>query len=369
MQFTIPLLSLRKPLDAVISVVDKGATMPITGNVLLKIHNNQLSVTSTNLQVEMTYRQNLTIDIPDCATTIPGHKLENLCRSFVEDAMLDCEIKESVFTIHSGHFSGSMNTILPDSFPLMEHSVADPQVSVVAEAEHLYKLLDSCAYSMAAQDVRYFLNGMLFEAKQQRITVVATDGHRLAMAHQEEDVRLSKEGSFIIPRRGVLELMRVLGKTAGKAEILVSNNNLLVKIGQLEFQCKLIEGEFPNYRGAIPTSLSNRMIVATKKLIAWIERTTIMSNDKPRGVRLHFDQGKLGLEASNSQGEKAYDELEGEYTGIQASTGFNADYFLAALRKIETEKVEISFREQSESCRIEEHQGRDMVSVIMPMKL
>jgi len=363
------MLSLRKPLEAVISVVDRGATLPITGNVLLKIRNNQLAVTGTNLQVEMTSRQNLNVDLPDFTTTLPGHKLENLCKSFPDDATLDCELKEAEFTLRCGRFSGSLKTIAADNFPLMEHAAGVNQVEIQAEAEHLYNLFDHCAYAMAVQDVRYFLNGMRVEADQQKITAVATDGHRMALAHQEEDIRVSKEGNFIIPRRGVIELMRVLGRNAGRAELQESNNNLLVRIGQLEFQCKLIEGEFPNYRAAIPTSPSNRMTVDAQKLISLVERTVVLSNEKPRGIRLGFEPNKLVLEANNSQGEKAYDELAADYDGIHTTTGFNADYLLAALRKIETEKLEVSFREQGESCRFEEHQGSDMLAVIMPMKL
>ena len=369
MQFSIPLLSLRKPLDAVISVVDRGSSLPVTSNVLLRIRNNQLSVTGSNLQVEMTSRQNLTVDLPELTTTLPGQKLENLCKSFPDDAMLDCELKDAEFTLRSGSFAGSLNTIAAENFPLMEQASGETQVSMLAEAEQLNQMFDCCAYAMAVQDVRYFLNGMKIEVSQEKITAVATDGHRMAMAHLDQDIRVNVPGNFIIPRRGVIELVRVLGKNPGRAEFQVSKGSLLVKIGQLAFQCKLVEGEFPNYRAAIPAPPLNRMVIDCQKLIALVERAAVFSNEKPRGIRLNFEPNRLVLQTNNSQGEKAYDEMPAEFGDSGKTIGLNADYLLAALCKIETEKVEISYGGQSESCRFEEHNGSDQLAVIMSMKV
>ena len=365
MKLTAGREALLKPLQAVIGVVERRQTMPILANVLLEAKNGEVAVTATDLEVELVAVAAVQVDKAG-EVTVPGRKLLDICRALPEDAEISISQSGEKLNIKSGRSKFSLTTLPAAEFPTVDDINAGQTITVAQGI--LARLLDKTHFSMAQQDVRYYLNGLLLETAGKALRTVATDGHRLALCEVELDSGKMPEQQVIIPRKGVLELQRLMGGE-GELEIELGSNHVRIQLDGIRFTSKLIDGRFPEYDRVIPQDTSNSLSADKALFRSALQRTAILSNEKYRGIRLIIRDSGMVLQAHNPEQEEAEEELEIEYSGEEIEIGFNVNYLLDALGAIEADEVSLALVDGNSSCLLREPGKDDCKYVVMPMRL
>ncbi|MGP8034375.1 MAG: DNA polymerase III subunit beta [Steroidobacteraceae bacterium] len=353
------------PLQSVIGVVERRQTMPVLANVLLAAHDNRLSVTGTDLEVELVATSQVNVQQAG-DITVPGRKLLDIFRSLPEKTSVQLSTEGERVSLRGGRSRFTLSSLPAAEFPLVEEINAQQTLSV-SQGE-FRRLIDKTHFSMAQQDVRYYLNGMLLETDGKTLRAVATDGHRLALCEIELTAKAKSSQQVIVPRKGVLELQRILG-TEGNLELAVGTNHVRAQIGDIRFTSKLIDGRFPEYSRVIPANPGRMVEAERESLKLALQRTAILSNEKYRGIRLTARPGLLMIQAHNPEQEEAEDQVEVNYQGEEVEIGFNVNYLLDALGAIEGDKVEIGLTDSNNSCLIHAPGITHTKYVVMPMRL
>ena len=356
---------LLKPLQAVIGVVERRQTMPILSNVLLVAKNGQLSVTATDLEVELVAETDVDVESGG-EITVSGRKLLDICRALPESAVVSVSVSGEKLHVRSGRSKFALATLPAAEFPTVEEIKAAQTITV--DQAVMSRLIEKTHFSMAQQDVRYYLNGMLLETGGKHLRTVATDGHRLALSQAELDGAELEEQQVIVPRKGVLELQRLLSGE-GSVDIVLGANHVRVQLEGIRFTSKLIDGRFPEYDRVIPQDSSNELSADREVLKGALQRTAILSNEKYRGIRLIIRDNGVVLQAHNPEQEEAEEELEVSYGGEDIEIGFNVNYLLDALGAVESDEVALSVVDSNSSCLIREPGNDDCKFVVMPMRL
>ena len=356
---------LLKPLQAVIGVVERRQTMPILSNVLIVAKDGELSITATDLEVELVAQANVDVQAGG-EITVSGRKLLDICRALPEGADIAVGVSGEKLQIRSGRSKFALATLPAAEFPSVEDIKASQTIPVSQEV--LGRLIDKTHFSMAQQDVRYYLNGMLLETGGQHIRAVATDGHRLALCQAELDGGELEEQQVIVPRKGVLELQRLLSGE-GTVDVVLGANHARIQLDGIRFTSKLIDGRFPEYERVIPQDSSNELRADAGVLRGGLQRTAILSNEKYRGIRLIIRDNAVVLQAHNPEQEEAEEELEVAYSGDDIEIGFNVNYLLDAIGAVDGEEVALSVVDSNSSCLIRAPETDDCKFVVMPMRL
>ena len=365
MKLTATREDLLSPLQSVIGVVERRQTMPVLANVLLSAREDRLSITGTDLEVELMATSSVSVGAGG-DITVPGRKLLDIFKALPEKTSVTVSTEGDRVSIKAGRSRFTLSTLPAAEFPVVDEINAQQTLSV-SQGE-FRRLIDKTHFSMAQQDVRYYLNGMLLETEGKSLRAVATDGHRLALCETELANRAKSAQQVIVPRKGVLELQRVLG-TEGNLELAVGTNHVRAQVGHVRFTSKLIDGRFPEYGRVIPAN-PTKMIQADREVLrSALQRTAILSNEKYRGIRLVLKSDVLTLQAHNPEQEEAEDQIEVSYNGDELEVGFNVNYLLDALSAIDTEKVEIGLTDANSSCLIRAPGGTAARYVVMPMRL
>jgi DNA polymerase-3 subunit beta len=358
--------ALLKPLQQVAGVVERRQTLPVLSNVLLQVEGNQLSLTGTDLEVEMVGRVVL-LEGEAGEITVPARKLMDICRELPDKAEIELVLSGQRLTVKAGRFRSTLSTLPAADFPAVEKSLAEMTTQI--ESKSLKRLLDRTAFAMAQQDVRYFLNGMLIELGGDYVKTVATDGHRLAMSTLKLPNLRADSRQVIVPRKGVLELQRLLHELDGEVSIAIGSNYLLAESADFTLTTKLVDGKFPDYDRVIPKN-GDKYIVADKlELRQALNRTAILSNEKFRGIRVNLSSGILQLSANNPEQEEAEESVTVDYEGDDLEVGFNVGYVLDVLGVIDSDSVKITLHDANSSALLEDPSGEDSIYVVMPMKL
>ena len=370
MRFEISRDALLKPLLAICGVVEKRQTLPILANVLIQIEGNRATFTGTDLEIQLKTDIILekSIDEP-MELTLPARKLTDICRNISEDSLITFTIEANRTVVRSGKSRFSLTQLPPQDFPSMDAVTGMTNFSIPQAS--LKKLFEKTHFCMANQDVRYYLNGLLFKTSGNTITCVATDGHRLALMSSEIQDSLSEE-QIIIPRKGVSELNRLLIDSDDGCEITLNNNFLQAKFDHTTFSAKLIDGRFPDYTRVIPViDESNKIMEADREQLKQaLIRTSVLSNEKYRGIRFLLNENKLSLTINNPEQEEAEEEVEVNYPyQEELEIGFNVSYLIDALNALSDEKVLIRFTNSDSSCLILSKKEEGVKYVVMPMKL
>ena len=365
MNFSAKRELLLQPLQAVIGVVERRQTMPILANVLLIVKDRTLSVTATDLEVEL-----VATAAPDIQEegeiTVPGRKLLDICRALPNEAVIEVSRDGERVLIVSGRSRFNLATLPAAEFPVVE-DINAPQTLKVTQSSFKH-LLDKTHFSMAQQDVRYYLNGLLLEAEGLRLRGVATDGHRLALCDITLNDGAGTQQQVIVPRKGVMELQRLLGED-GDVVLYIGSNHIRAELDGIRFTSKLIDGRFPEYERVIPADASSCIQADREILRHALQRTAILSNEKYRGIRLDVKGDTLVIQANNPEHEEAHEEVSVEYAGDDLEIGFNVNYLLDALAAVDNETVEVGLSDSNSSCLIREP-GSDIYRyVVMPMRL
>ncbi|MCH9644964.1 MAG: DNA polymerase III subunit beta [Gammaproteobacteria bacterium] len=361
--------NLLKPLQMAIGVVERKQTLPILSNVLLNIEDSKISVTGTDLEVELIGQARFINSLKEnTKLTLPGRKLMDICRALPEGAPIELYQDKGRMVLRSGKSRFTLTTLPANEFPNVE--AQESHLEFKLEQRELAYLLHSCSFAMAQQDVRYYLNGILLEVNPSKITAVATDGHRLAMATIEADIDVEKNTQIIIPRKGVLELQRLLSTPEEKIKVHISNSYIRVSSNEYTFTSKLIDGKFPDYERVIPDKTDKTVSIEKEILKKALSRAAILCNEKFRGLRFEFRENLLRILANNPEQEVAEEELIIDYHSEHLDIGLNVTYFIDVLNAIQSESVQLHFSDSNSSLLIEEQTDQGVcVYVIMPMRL
>lgn len=370
MKLTLPRETLLKPLQRIIGVVErKQQTLPILSNVLLKTQNQTLSITGTDLEVELTGETMLPSDATEAqAVTVPGRKFYDICKALPDDAQIELRPLKEKIILQSGKSRFTLSTLPAEEFPNVEDYQEEIQFSV--EQKQLRALIQKTHFAMAQQDVRYYLNGMMIEITPSQLRAVATDGHRLATSTVPASIPIDHKQTVIMPRKGVLELMRLLEDNDEMISLSLGSGHIRVQSKEGAFTSKLIEGRFPDYERVIPRS-GDKVIVLDRDILRQaLNRSAILCNEKFRGIRFEIDKNTLKLHANNPEQEAAEEELTIDYLGEPLEIAFNVNYLIDVLNTIQSASVRFTFTNSNSSMLIEPGDPDDMACyVVMPMRL
>ena len=370
MKFSISRDALIKPLNLVAGVVERRQTLPILSNVLLVLEGTTLSLTGTDLEVELVGRVELESAGVDGEVTVPARKLVDICKSLPEGSTIEFSLDSGKAMVKAGRSRFTLSTLPAADFPAVEGGAGSVALSL--DQSLVKHLIDGTAFAMAQQDVRYYLNGLYLEILGGRLRVVATDGHRLALATAPQRVDADDIG-VIIPRKGVLELARLLDGNA-PLELMIGSNHIQAANEQFTFTSKLVDGKFPDYERVIPKSADKSVVGDRAELRQAFTRTAILSNEKYRGVRLKLTDNNLEITANNPEQEQAEEVVAVQYAGSDLEIGFNVSYLLDVLGVLDQSQVRLSLSDEASSALLEHAESPaeeepERLYVVMPMRL
>lgn len=366
MKFVISREALLQPLQLVSGVVEKRQTLPVLANVLFILEGENLTLTGTDLEVEIIGKATLDTVGEDGEITLPARKLMDICKSLPEGSNIEISVANNKATLVSGRSKFTLVTLSANEFPSI-NDINEKQSFVITQ-NRLKHLIENISFAMAQQDVRYYLNGMLFEFSPQQIRAVATDGHRLATAVIEQTYSGETE-QIIMPRKGVLELARLMEDNENEVTLMLSNNHVRVKTDAFVFTSKLVDGKFPDFNRVIPKNNTQILLANRQELKQVFQRAAILSNEKYRGVRLILKRNSLQVFANNPDQEEAEEILEVNYQGDEFEIGFNVSYLLEVINVIQDESIKLLLADSNSSALIEYPEANGCQYVVMPMRL
>ena len=366
MKFSIERDKLLKPLQALCSVVEKRQTLPILSNLLMKVDKDKLFLTATDLEVELNTSVTVKATQPG-ESTFNARKFLDICRTLPEGSNIDVSQEGSKAIIKSGKSRFTLTTLDPSEYPTVD--AVEKGVSFTISQNTFRKMIERTQFAMAQQDVRYYLNGLMFELSQRGLRCVATDGHRLAMCDSDVSIKTQEIRQVIVPRKGIQELARLLDQSDEEIRIDVGTNHIQTVFGSTTFTSKLIDGRFPDYQRVLPQGGDKVVIADREQLKQSLTRVSILSNEKYRGIRFSVSNGLLSVQAHNPDQEEAEEELAVDYAGPDLEIGFNVTYLIDVLNVISEDKVQIRLIDSSSSSLIDSPGDDSCKYVVMPMRL
>lgn len=366
MRFSLQREVLLKPLAQVVNVVERRHTLPVLANLLVRVQDGQLLLTGTDLEVEMVARSAVE-DAQDGETTIPARKLFEIVRALPDGSRITLSQSGDKVTVQAGRSRFSLATLPANDFPSLDDVDASERVAVSEGS--LKELLERTAFAMAQQDVRYYLNGLLFDLRDTTLRCVATDGHRLALCEATLDDGQGGKRQIIVPRKGVQELQRLLEGSDRQLELELGKGHIRVKRDDVTFTSKLIDGKFPDYEAVIPIGADREVKIDRESFRAALQRASILSNEKYRGVRVEVAPNLLKISAHNPEQEEAQEEVEAETTVDNLAIGFNVTYLLEALSSLRDEFVVMQLRDANSSALVRGATSTHARHVVMPLRL
>ncbi len=354
-------------LQSVSGIVERRHTLPILANVLIRKSGSSLQLTTSDLEIQIRTTAELGGDTGNFTTTVGARKLIDILRTMPADQTVALESSQNKVILKGGKSKFTLQTMPAEDFPLVQESPGFGPVFSVPQ-KTLKDLLSQVSFAMAVHDIRYYLNGILFVAEGKQLSLVATDGHRLAFASALLDVEVPRQ-EVILPRKTVIEMQRLLSDAEGAIEMQFANNQAKFSFGDMEFVTKLVEGKFPDYNRVIPKNHKNRITLGRLPLLATLQRTAILTSDKFKGVRLNIEPGTLRVASNNAEQEEAVDELDIDYTGDSIEIGFNVTYLIDALSNMDQEMVKLELSDGNSSALFTIPDNATFKYVVMPMRI
>ncbi len=359
--------TLLKPLQAVSGIVERRHTLPILSNVLLETDGSALKLLATDLEIQISTEARLQKAGNRQALTVSARKLQDILRSLPENAAVALDGQDNKLVVKAGKSRFNLQTLPAQDYPRLTEGSAGG-TSVTLPQKQLKSMLQLVQYAMAQQDIRYYLNGLLMVVEKNALTMVATDGHRLAFVTSSLESSQEK-AEVIVPRKAVLELIKLLGEVEEKVTMQLSATQVRFAFGGIDLISKVIDGKFPDYGRVIPTGHKKRIAVPRLSLQQALQRAAILSNEKFRGVRWVLTANSLKIICSNAEQEEAEEELEVEYTGDALDVGFNITYLLDVLNNLTSEDVDCALGDANSSMLMTVPGDRGFKYVVMPMRI
>ena len=355
-----------KPLSSVVGIVEKRQALPILSNLLLVGNANKLTFTATDLEMQTSLNIDTKIET-DFEITISARKLFDITRALPENSELDFQINESRVNVKAGKSKFNLQTLPSKDYPLLKKNDSE-SVSVKLSQNKLKGLLKQVDFAMAQQDIRYYLNGLLFEIQGQKLNIVGTDGHRLSFTSTKLDDSYEKK-EVIIPRKTIMELIKLLDDSDEIVELEILNQQVTFKFGDIFIITKVIDGKFPDYNRVIPVGYENGFLIDRQMLLNAMQRASILSNEKYRGIRLVLSENNMQLITTNSEQEEAQEDIEISYNKEAIDIGFNVTYLIDVLNNIQFDQLSFTFKDSNSSCLVTIPNNEDYKYVVMPMRI
>jgi len=363
---------LLKPLQIVTGIVERRHTLPILSNVLIERKDEKISFVATDLEIQITTTaQDGTTVSEGYAVTVAAKKLQDILRALPDKTQVTLESEESRLHAKAGKSRFHLQTLPVEDFPKFPAG-SEPQEKITLKQKELKHLLSRVQYAMAQQDIRYYLNGLLLLTEDNQLKVVATDGHRLAfalMALEPSGDRSEARREVILPRKVVLELTRLLGDTDDPVTVEILQNQVRFSFASVVLVTKVVDGKFPDYNRVIPDGYQKQFDITRQLLLQTLQRASILSNEKFRGVRLILTKDNLRIVCNNSEQEEAEEELEIVYGGDALDIGFNISYLLDVLNNLDGETVQLAFGDANSSALVTIPGDDSFQYVVMPMRI
>jgi DNA polymerase-3 subunit beta len=358
--------ALLKPLQAVSGIVERRHTLPILANVLLEQREGHLYVTATDLEMQITAHS--TLDGKDGqATTVGARKLQDLLRALPDDATLNVDVTSSKMTVRAGRSRFNLQTLPAADYPRISLGTDQLQTLSLPQRD-LRKLFKLAEFAMAQQDIRYYLNGMLLVVDKGTLQAVATDGHRLSWASLAVPGDYARQ-EVILPRKTVLELGKLLTDSEDPVTLDILATQVRFRFANVELVSKVVDGKFPDFNRVIPVGHTKIVELDRLTALAALQRASILSNEKFRGVRVVLATDLMKIVCTNSEQEEAEEELEIDYKGEPLDIGFNITYLLDALQNVSVDKVRFAFGDANSSALVTMPDRDDYKYVVMPMRI
>ncbi|WP_180058816.1 DNA polymerase III subunit beta [Acinetobacter sp. YH12227] len=382
MRLKIAKESLLNVLSHVVGAVERRHTLNILSNVKVQVTEQALTITGSDLEVELVASTPLADGacLQAGVTTVPARKLMDICKSLPSAALIDLQITEDQRCIlKSGNSRFVLGTLPAEDYPLLTTENTQGTQVAVTQRE-LKRLFEKTSFAMAVQDVRFYLTGTLLEIDENQLRAVTTDGHRLAMCETAASSNATQAMQAIVPRKAVGELQRLLSVEDEQLSLLIGRELLNVTITiasrdkeqgdiTVRFTTKLIDGKFPDYRRVIPRGGDKNVRIAHDVFKQSLQRVAILSNEKLRGVFLKFDADTLQLRANNPEQDEAVEDLAIQYADMPMDMSFNAQYLLEVLNVLDGDDVSMTMTEANQSVLVQDPQQQDQTYVVMPMRV
>ncbi len=355
-------------LQSVAGIVERRHTLPILANVLMRKNGGMLEFTTSDLEIQVRTSAELGGDAGSFSTTVGARKLIDILRALPSDQVITLSSAQNKLTLQAGKSRFTLQTLPADDFPLVNEAV-DFGATFSIPQKTLKDLVNQVHFAMAVHDIRYYLNGILFIAEGKTLTLVATDGHRLALAQAQLETDVPSKQEVILPRKTVLELQRLLKDEETPIEMRFAGNQARFLFSGMEFVTKLVEGKFPDYNRVIPKNHKNAVTLGRAPLLASLQRAAILTSEKFKGVRVNLEPGVLRIASSNAEQEEAKEELEVDYGGDAIDIGFNVTYLIDALANISQEMVKLELQDGNASALLTVPERAGFKYVVMPMRI
>jgi DNA polymerase-3 subunit beta len=354
-------------LQSVAGIVERRHTLPILANVMIRKTGSQIQLTTSDLEIQIRTSAVLDGDAGNFTTTVGARKLIDILRTMPSDQSVSLESSQNKLILKGGKSRFTLQSLPAEDFPLVQEAANfGPMFSVPQKT--LKALLSQVSFAMAVHDIRYYLNGILFVAEGKQLSLVATDGHRLAFSSATLDVEVPRQ-EVILPRKTVLEMQRLLSEKEGAIEMQFAGNQAKFSFEGMEFVTKLVEGKFPDYNRVIPKNHKNIITLGRTTLLASLQRTAILTSEKFKGVRLNIEPGTLRVASNNAEQEEAVDELDIDYAGDAIEIGFNVTYLIDALTNMAQDMVKIELADSNSSALLTIPDDAAFKYVVMPMRI
>ena len=366
MKLVIERETLLEPLQAISGIAERRQSLPILSNTLVNVHDEGVTFTATDLEVELIISINRPVQEPGMSA-LPARKLLDITRSLPANSEIEIASRDSRAVIKSGRSRFSLLAMPAAEYPV----IGDFEPTLVLEIppKDLREIIEETQFSMAHQDVRYWFNGLMLEIRNNRIRAVATDGHRLALSETEVTQDVETPIQIIVPKKGVIEISKLLTEASSAAQVWVGSNHVQIRLGAYKLTSKLIDGRFPDYERVL-SEKGDKIVKANREgLRQGLIRTSILSNEKLKGIKLTLDKNILRSAAHNMEQEEAEEEIEVSYSGAPLEIGFNASYLLEVLSVIKAETVELEFSQPDKSCLIRPEGSSASRYVVGPIRL
>jgi len=366
MKLSIKREQLLKPLSHVASVVERRQTLPILSNILFSVSDDEIKLTGTDLEVEvLAFVEKGKSEKGEI--TLPARKMLDICRALPAGANIVLQVEGERAILKSGRSRFTLLTMPAVDFPNLETSDWDLEIEL--SQTNIKRLFEKTQFCMAQQDVRYYLNGLMLEFSGKLLRAVATDGHRMAISDLEMERDSTIEKQIIVPRKGVMELVRSLEDNEEKITLQVSANHIRAKLPDMVFTTKLIDGRFPDYKKVIPEKQTKRIHINKEIFRDALSRAAILSNEKYRGIRFSIKPENMIISAHNPEQEEAQEEIAIEYNGEELEIGFNSSYIIDAVNALDSDSVELALENSNSSGTLRNPSEEKTSYVVMPMRL
>jgi len=371
MKFKIEKNTLYKCITHLQGIVDKKNTLPILSNILIEAKNNKLTLSSTDMDISLIETINCSV-LEEGATTINSQILYDIVRKLDENSEIEVISNNGkILTLRASGSRFSLACLPKEDFPIIEQKKDGSNIKI--NSQILYKLIDKTKFAISNEETRYFLNGLYFnihdENNNTTLTLVGTDGHRLAKFSHKLDKKIEQVSGVIIPKKTIYELSKLLSDIDQDIEIIINSNKIIFLLDNLIFISKLIDGSFPDYKRVIPEDNNNILEVDREKLLSAVDRVSTIANEKSPVIKFKLLKDIINLNTVNNENSTATEDLNITYNGNEFEIGFNSKYIMDIVNNLEDENIYINFKDGSSPIVATERSNSNLVYVLMPMRV